>query len=46
MRMILIIFQKRICLGQVDHFGPKNGESATLDLPLEFFSFLQNEKCQ
>ena len=27
MRMILIIFQKIVCLGQMDHFGPKNGPS-------------------
>ena len=25
MRVILIIFQKKFCLGQMDHFGPKNG---------------------
>ena len=28
MRMILIFFQKIICLGQMDHFGPKNGASS------------------
>ena len=28
MRMILTIFQKKICLGQMDHFGVKNGASS------------------
>ena len=28
MRILLIIFQKKICLGQMDHFGPKNGASS------------------
>ena len=27
-RMILIIFQKKFCLGQMDHVGPKNGASS------------------
>ena len=28
MRILLIIFQKKICLGQMDHFRPKNGASS------------------
>ena len=28
MRMILRIFPKKNCLGQMDHFGPKNGASS------------------
>ena len=29
MRIILIIFKKKkVCLGQMDHFGPKNGTSS------------------
>ena len=27
MRMTLIIFPKKFCLGLMDHFGPKNGTS-------------------
>ena len=45
--MLVIFFKKNFCLGQVDHFEPKNDASSLLWIRCKnFFLILHNEKGQ